>query len=227
MCSNYKIPKRTAFIQLGIEVNAMDPDIKSHVYPLYPAPIIVKEFDLDFGKFGLIPKWAKDTKFGTHTYNARTETVAEKPSFRHDEIENVDGVRGGSARGRRGNAVVGDARAGQSARVRAANLHGARRKADRARSAVPRSYAPHFRQARDDEHRLLGAPGRTGLAEHAHLHHFAPEPRGGEEELGRLRRRSGMAESLRGVAERRPHRDQGRLRVHGCARLFSHQVRFV
>lgn len=83
MCSNYKIPKRTAFVQLGIEVNAMDPDIKSHVYPLYPAPIIVKEFDLDFGKFGLIPKWAKDTKFGTHTYNARTETVAEKPSFRH------------------------------------------------------------------------------------------------------------------------------------------------
>jgi len=83
MCSNYKIPKKTAFVQLGIEFNALDHDLKSHVYPLYPAPIIVKEFDLDFGKFGLIPKWAKDTKFGTHTYNARTETVAEKPSFRH------------------------------------------------------------------------------------------------------------------------------------------------
>lgn len=34
------------------------------------------------GLFGLVPHWAKDTKFGRNTYNARTETVAEKPSFR-------------------------------------------------------------------------------------------------------------------------------------------------
>ncbi|MDD2546928.1 MAG: SOS response-associated peptidase [Burkholderiaceae bacterium] len=34
------------------------------------------------GRFGLIPHWARDTTLGRHTYNARTETVAEKPSFR-------------------------------------------------------------------------------------------------------------------------------------------------
>lgn len=34
------------------------------------------------GSFGLIPHWAKDTKIARHTYNARSETVAEKPSFR-------------------------------------------------------------------------------------------------------------------------------------------------
>jgi putative SOS response-associated peptidase YedK len=34
------------------------------------------------GSFGLIPHWAKDTKVARHTYNARSETVAEKPSFR-------------------------------------------------------------------------------------------------------------------------------------------------
>ena len=30
-----------------------------------------------------IPAWAKDNKISRHTYNARTETVAEKPSYRH------------------------------------------------------------------------------------------------------------------------------------------------
>lgn len=34
------------------------------------------------GQFGLLPFWAKDKKLGRHTYNARSETVADKPSFR-------------------------------------------------------------------------------------------------------------------------------------------------
>ena len=32
--------------------------------------------------FGMIPKWAKDTSFGKHTYNARSETVMDKPIFK-------------------------------------------------------------------------------------------------------------------------------------------------
>jgi len=34
------------------------------------------------GLFGLVPHWAEDTKIARNTYNARSETVAEKPSFR-------------------------------------------------------------------------------------------------------------------------------------------------
>jgi len=34
------------------------------------------------GVFGLVPHWSQDTKISKHTYNARSETVAEKPSFR-------------------------------------------------------------------------------------------------------------------------------------------------
>lgn len=34
------------------------------------------------GVFGLIPHWAKDMTIARHTYNARSETVAEKPSYR-------------------------------------------------------------------------------------------------------------------------------------------------
>lgn len=83
MCSNYEIPTREALTLLDVEANQLVIELKPHVYPGYHAPIIMKNFDLDFGKFGLIPKWAKDFKFSSYTYNARTETVDEKPSFRH------------------------------------------------------------------------------------------------------------------------------------------------
>lgn len=33
-------------------------------------------------RWGLLPRWAKDASFGSKTFNARSETVAEKPSFR-------------------------------------------------------------------------------------------------------------------------------------------------
>ena len=33
-------------------------------------------------KWGLIPTWAKDPKIGSQAFNARAETIAEKPMFR-------------------------------------------------------------------------------------------------------------------------------------------------
>lgn len=83
MCSNYKFPSKKQLTLLDIRDDQLELDLKEHVYPGYHAPIIMKGFDLDFGKFGLLPTWAKDFKFSSYTYNARTESVAEKPSFRH------------------------------------------------------------------------------------------------------------------------------------------------
>ena len=58
-------------------------------FPGYLAPFIVRASDrvemerqAELGLFGLLPHWAKDTAFGRRTYNARSETVAEKPSFK-------------------------------------------------------------------------------------------------------------------------------------------------
>jgi len=42
----------------------------------------VPEHEALNGLFGLVPHWAEDTKITRHTYNARSETVAAKPSFR-------------------------------------------------------------------------------------------------------------------------------------------------
>jgi putative SOS response-associated peptidase YedK len=42
----------------------------------------VPELEAVNGLFGLVPHWATDSKITKHTYNARSETVAQKPSFR-------------------------------------------------------------------------------------------------------------------------------------------------
>jgi putative SOS response-associated peptidase YedK len=42
----------------------------------------VPPLQVETGNFGLIPFWAKDDSIAKRTYNARSETVAEKPAFR-------------------------------------------------------------------------------------------------------------------------------------------------
>ena len=86
MCSNYEFPSKKRLSLLDIHEDQLELEMKTHVYPLAPAPIMMRgadEFELDIARFGLIPAWAKELKYGRHTYNARTETVASKPSFRH------------------------------------------------------------------------------------------------------------------------------------------------
>ena len=56
-------------------------------YPGFNAPLVVKSHKTGrlacgLARFGLIPAWAKDEKISRHTYNARSETAAEKPSYR-------------------------------------------------------------------------------------------------------------------------------------------------
>ena len=56
-------------------------------YPGFASPIVVQSHQtqrvaVGLAKFGLIPAWAKDNKIARHTYNARSETASQKPSFR-------------------------------------------------------------------------------------------------------------------------------------------------
>lgn len=76
----------------SVELEAFQSEFKEHIleprYNLAPtqtAPAILLEegeLSLRDARFGLIPFWAKDEKFGYKTINGRAETIDTKPAFR-------------------------------------------------------------------------------------------------------------------------------------------------
>ncbi len=56
-----------------------------NIAPTQPLAVIANtgEDKLDFFTWGLVPFWAKDPAIGNRMINARSETLAEKPSFRN------------------------------------------------------------------------------------------------------------------------------------------------
>jgi putative SOS response-associated peptidase YedK len=84
MCVNFTPVKRITLRELVKSEGV--PEYPAETFPGYAAPMIRAAGDgglrADLGVFGLLPTWAKDRAFGKRTYNARTETVAEKPSYR-------------------------------------------------------------------------------------------------------------------------------------------------
>lgn len=89
MCANYT-PSRRELLQDRFQVAPPDSEFKPESYPGYMAPMIRPpardalrgDRACALGMFGMVPHWA-DTKLARQTYNARTETVATKPSFRN------------------------------------------------------------------------------------------------------------------------------------------------
>jgi putative SOS response-associated peptidase YedK len=90
MCANYHpVTARDRLLQyFGVDRPA-DTAPPEMAFPLSLAPFIVRaqdrlamERELRIGQFGLLPFWAKELAFGRRTYNARSETAAEKPSFK-------------------------------------------------------------------------------------------------------------------------------------------------
>ena len=88
MCSNFQPIKRThnAWVKQHFDCDLPDSEWREEAYPTYPAPFIYLDEGkprCDLAQFGLVPHWATDKKkFGLKTYNARSETVQEKPSYR-------------------------------------------------------------------------------------------------------------------------------------------------
>ncbi|MGB7992107.1 MAG: SOS response-associated peptidase family protein [Candidatus Methylophosphatis roskildensis] len=81
MCANYRPPNRESLNPFNRPV----PNFAyGEAYPGSTAPILA---NIDRSEwvpacFGVVPHWAKDAKIARQTYNARSETVAEKPSYR-------------------------------------------------------------------------------------------------------------------------------------------------
>lgn len=87
MCANYLPPSAERF-RRAFGVKAPATECKPETYPGYLAPIIRLSEDDEHVResvaacFGMVPPWA-ELKLARQTYNARSETVAEKPSFRN------------------------------------------------------------------------------------------------------------------------------------------------
>jgi putative SOS response-associated peptidase YedK len=89
MCSNFQsiTSHHADWVRGQFKCDLPDETWREEVYPAYQAPFIWMEGDrprCELAQFGLVPFWAADKKkFGLRTYNARSETVAEKPSYRN------------------------------------------------------------------------------------------------------------------------------------------------
>ena len=106
MCLNFIPTQNRKWVERKFSVS-LPKKYREEVYPGYYCPIIRATFDsgqyqCNLAHFGLIPSWAKGLKINRHTYNvksesmtanhdvdfhnktfnARSETVSSKPSFR-------------------------------------------------------------------------------------------------------------------------------------------------
>lgn len=94
MCAHFESVHDKALLKKHFGVFLPSELARRDVWPGYLSTFIRRHENADvgddavpvrealLGSFGLIPHWAKDNKIARHTYNARTETVGEKPSFR-------------------------------------------------------------------------------------------------------------------------------------------------
>jgi putative SOS response-associated peptidase YedK len=93
MCSRYSPLKTEFLLNEFFVVSGIDQPVKDELFPMYQGPFIrrhefadvrdeaVPSRELLIGSFGMVPQWA-EPKLARQTYNARSETVHEKPSFR-------------------------------------------------------------------------------------------------------------------------------------------------
>ncbi|HIY87081.1 MAG TPA: SOS response-associated peptidase, partial [Candidatus Yaniella excrementavium] len=97
MCGRYVIARALGDLMAAsgadnANFEELQPDY--NVAPTKNIPVVVEHYqqprdptttwerNLYLARWGLVPSWAKDLSFGQRTFNARAETVVEKPSFR-------------------------------------------------------------------------------------------------------------------------------------------------
>lgn len=86
MCGRFTITLEPAFFQQELDLGKIPSEWipRYNTAPTQEVPVVrdSNARDVDMLRWGLIPFWAKDESIGYKLINARSETLAEKPSFR-------------------------------------------------------------------------------------------------------------------------------------------------
>lgn len=86
MCGRFTLTVDPAQLEDIFPWAVISPNItpRYNIAPTQPVLVIpsIKDYPMDYFRWGLIPSWAKDASISNRMINARAETVTEKPSFR-------------------------------------------------------------------------------------------------------------------------------------------------
>jgi len=87
MCGRYTLTKagKTLQAHFAFMENEFTHKARYNIAPTQTAPVVMLregKRELSHLRWGLVPAWAKDEKFGARMINARAETIREKPSFK-------------------------------------------------------------------------------------------------------------------------------------------------
>lgn len=108
MCGRFAFFQEIEPLLLDLDATDLaDPHLRTrwNIPPTAPIYVVTESVDADTGevlralrvaRWGILPPFAKDLAFSARTFNARRETVAEKPSFRgalarHRAVVPMDG----------------------------------------------------------------------------------------------------------------------------------------
>jgi len=88
MCGRFTLTIDPADLQeafFWVNFSNLDFAPRYNIAPTQPLAVVTNsgENKLDFFTWGLVPFWAKDPSIGNRMINARSETLAEKPSFKN------------------------------------------------------------------------------------------------------------------------------------------------
>jgi putative SOS response-associated peptidase YedK len=85
MCGRFVFRPSEAFYERFAVLNRLESPVpRYNIAPGQMVPVIVApDRQVVLMRWGLVPRWAKDEKTAYKMINARVETLAEKPAFRH------------------------------------------------------------------------------------------------------------------------------------------------
>jgi len=89
MCGRFTSKAKPEEIEKEFKIGKIDPELftpRFNIAPSQTVPVILEQSGeriVNALRWGLIPSWAKDDSIDSKMINARSETLAEKPSFKN------------------------------------------------------------------------------------------------------------------------------------------------